>query len=133
MTTCERLVQGWRAGWRNKPSVHEPALAIVEADSNDLIGQIGLTDRGDGVVELLYGIAPDRRRRGFASTSARVVAEWLLSESVARQVELRIDNENVASQRVALRAGFAPAGTVLSHVPATGVTYEDLRYVFPTS
>lgn len=44
------------------------------------------------------------------------------------QVELRIDKELVVSQRVAVRAGFAPAGTVLAHVPRTGQTYEDLRY-----
>jgi RimJ/RimL family protein N-acetyltransferase len=44
-------------------------------------------------------------------------------------VELRIDPGNIASQRVAAAAGFTPAGTVQSHVPATGETYDDLRFI----
>jgi RimJ/RimL family protein N-acetyltransferase len=131
ITACARHVDDWLAGWRNEPSAQGPAFTIVEADQDDLIGRIGLGDRGDGVVELVYGIAPDRRGRGYASAATRIVAEWLLSEGMARQVELRIDTELVISQRVAVRAGFVPAGTVMSHVPATGMTYEDLRYIVP--
>lgn len=47
---------------------------------------------------------------------------------LARQVELRIDKDHVARQRVAIKAGFTLAGTGVSHVPAAGATYEDLRY-----
>jgi hypothetical protein len=34
----------------------------------------------------------------------------------------------MASERVAVAAGFTPAGTIRSHVPATGETYNDLRF-----
>jgi RimJ/RimL family protein N-acetyltransferase len=47
---------------------------------------------------------------------------------VGRLVELHIDSYRVASQRVAIKAGFTMAGTVVSHVSAIGATYEDLRY-----
>jgi RimJ/RimL family protein N-acetyltransferase len=125
---CIALIEDWLAGWRNDASFHGPALAVVEAGHTDLLGQVGLGDRGDGIVELVYGIAPDYRGRGYASSAARLVASWLLAEGIARQVEVRIDKDRVASQRVAATAGFTLAGTVVSHVPETGARYEDLRY-----
>lgn len=129
---CTALIEDWLAGWRNETRFHGPALVFVEAGQTHLIGQVGLGDRGDRSVELVYGIAPDYRGRGYASSAARLVASWLLTEGVARQIELHIDKDRVASQRVAIKAGFTLAGTVVSHVPATGATYEDLRYVLYT-
>jgi RimJ/RimL family protein N-acetyltransferase len=59
-----RLALSGLAGWRNETSFQGPALVVVEAGQTDLIGQVGLGDRGDGIVELVYGIAPDYRGRG---------------------------------------------------------------------
>jgi RimJ/RimL family protein N-acetyltransferase len=133
LQSCEALVVDWLAGWRSQPSLQGPALFIVEAGQTRLVGHVGFRDRGDKVVELVYGVAPDRRGRGYASRAARLVASWLLADGLAREVELRIDRSNVESQRVAQAAGFAPAGTVLSHVEATGDTYDDLRFVMPAA
>jgi len=102
---------------------------MVEAGQDRLAGQVGLADRGDGAVELAYGVAPDHRGRGYASGAARLAARWLLADGLARQVELRIDPGNTASQRAAAAAGFSPAGTVTSRVPATGESYTDVRFV----
>jgi RimJ/RimL family protein N-acetyltransferase len=44
-------------------------------------------------------------------------------------LELRIDQDHIASQHVAENAGFTRAGTVTQYVPGTGQTFEDLRYV----
>ena len=131
LTDCQALVGDWLAGWHNRRSSHGPALIIIitAADEAALAGEIGLGDRGDGVVELTYGIAPDRRGRGYATRAARLAARWLLREGHASTVELRIDAGNMASQRVAVAAGFTPAGTIRSHVPATGETYNDLRFI----
>jgi hypothetical protein len=43
--TCMALVEDWLAGWRNEASFHGPALVIVEAGHNELIGQVGLGER----------------------------------------------------------------------------------------
>jgi RimJ/RimL family protein N-acetyltransferase len=127
------LIDDWLAGWRNLPSRQGPALVIVEARHTALIGQIGLGDRGCDVVELVYGIAPGYRGRGYASAATRLVGSWLLEAGAARQHELHIDKGHVASQRVAVSAGFTLVGTVESNVPATGKTYEDLRFVMPAT
>jgi RimJ/RimL family protein N-acetyltransferase len=83
------------------------------------------------VVELGYGVAPDRRGRGYASRATRLAACWLLQAGRARAVELRVDEDNAASQRVAAAAGFVLAGTAVCQVKATGDTHVDLRIVRP--
>lgn len=132
-SACNGLIDDWLAGWGNLPSRQGPALVIVEAGHTDLIGQIGLGDRGRGVVKLLYGIAPRYRSSGYASAATRLVAFWLLEEGAASQIELRIDKDHVASQRVAVAASVTLVGTVESRVPATEETYEDLRFVMPAT
>jgi RimJ/RimL family protein N-acetyltransferase len=129
LADCQALVGDWLAGWDNRRSFHGPALIITAAGEPALAGEIGLGGRGEGVVELAYGIAPDNRGRGYATGATRLTANWLLHELHASMVELRIDPGNAASQRVAAAAGFTPAGTVRSHVRATGETYDDLRFV----
>ena len=129
LAVCRALIGDWLAGWNNQYSFHGPALIISPATEPALAGYVGLGDRGDRVVELVYGIAPDRRGRGYATRAARLTAHWLLHEQHASMVELRIGAGNTASQRVAAAAGFTPTGTIRSHVPATGETYDDLRFV----
>ena len=46
----------------------------------------------------------------------------------AANVELRIGQSNLASQRVAAKAGFTREGIVRSHLPATGETYDDVLF-----
>ena len=129
LADAQALIRDWLAGWQNRRSFHGPALVVVEAGRDRLVGLVGLGDRGDGVVELTYGVAPDHRGRGHATRAARLAARWLLADGLADEVELRIDPGHAASQRVAVAAGFAPAGTVTSRVPVTGESYTDLRFV----
>ena len=67
--------------------------------------------------------------RGMASRAVRLAARWALSLPGVRAVELRIDQDMIECQRVAVNAGFVVAGTVTQFVPGTGETFEDLRYV----
>jgi RimJ/RimL family protein N-acetyltransferase/ketosteroid isomerase-like protein len=129
LADCRAVVSDWLAGWSNERSYHGPALIITAAGGSALAGRVGLGDRGDRVVELSYGVAPDHRRRGYAASAARLVGQWLLQDRLADVIELRIDPAHAASQRVAVAAGFAPAGTVRSHGGAAGETVEDLRFV----
>jgi RimJ/RimL family protein N-acetyltransferase len=129
LTDCRALVADWLRGWRGEHSHHGPALIVAAAGDPALLGQVGFGDRGDRVVEIVYGIAPDHRRRGYATSAARLTAHWLLQDQDAELVELRIGASHAISQRVALAAGFAPAGKVRSRLPATGAIYEDQRFV----
>ena len=88
-----------------------------------------MVDRGEGAIEMIYGIAPGWRGRGLASRAVRLAARWALSQPGVTTVELRIDQDMMICQHVAANAGFIPAGTVTQVVAGTGATFEDLRYV----
>jgi RimJ/RimL family protein N-acetyltransferase/ketosteroid isomerase-like protein len=126
LADCQAVVGDWIAGWRNERSFNGPALIITSAGDQALAGLVGLADCGDQVVELSYGIAPDRRGRGYATSAARLAAQWLLHDCHADLVELSIDPANTASQRTALAAGFTREVVQAGTAPGT---YDDLRFV----
>ena len=58
-----------------------------------------------------------------------LVTRWRVDELGAAQVELRIGQANLVSQRVAARAGFRREGIVRSRVAETAVDNDDLLFV----
>ena len=80
--------------------------------------------RGQGGVEL--GVGPPSRGRGVATRAAILASDWLLDEEGWGQVELRIDDNHHASQRVAGKAGFRRAGRVHTWVESAGREFDDL-------
>lgn len=74
------------------------------------VGAIGLRARDPhGSAEMGYLVAPWARGQDVAGTAARAVAEWALDHGLQR-VELQAEVENVASLRVAFKAGFSEEG-----------------------
>ena len=78
LAECEWLVGDWLAGWRIGHSFHGPTLIITRAGLPQPVGQIGLAHRRGQSVELIYGVAPEHRSRGYATRAAMLVARWLL-------------------------------------------------------
>jgi RimJ/RimL family protein N-acetyltransferase len=74
------------------------------------VGAVCFGDRGDGVIEMVYGTATSWRRRGLAQRVARLAGRWALDDPNVRQVELRIDSSHLASQGGAEKAGFRRGG-----------------------
>lgn len=103
------------------------ALAIVDA-GDEVAGSMLIKVRAEDSVELSYGIAPSWRGQGVATRAATLASDWLLDEGWGR-VELRIDDDNVTSQRVARKAGFRSAGRVRTWVPSAGKEFDDLLYL----
>jgi RimJ/RimL family protein N-acetyltransferase len=94
-----------------------------------MIGIVFLRLHERDSVELSYGVAAARRDAGVATAAVSLVARWCLDELGAAQVELRIGRPNLASQRVAEKAGFSRAGIVRSCIAATGAGYDDLLFI----
>ncbi|MQS09481.1 GNAT family N-acetyltransferase [Streptomyces sp. IF17] len=88
-------------------------LAVTTADGR-LVGGIGLnrTDWRVGSAEAGWWTAPEARRRGVATEACRAVGRWLLRERGFHRMEVRVATGNVASRRVALRAGLRHEGTL---------------------
>ena len=119
----------WLDAWAGRPARNGPVFVVTIPGEPRFVGIVGLVERGGGVVEMIFGIAPRWRGRGLASRAVRLAARWALGLPGVTAVELRIDQDMLASQHVAEHAGFAVAGTVTQFVPGTGETFEDLRYV----
>jgi RimJ/RimL family protein N-acetyltransferase len=105
-----------------------PTLMIAEQEGDRMIGVVFLRAREHDSIELSYGVAAEHRNRGIATAALLLVSRWCLAELSASRVELRIGQDNLASQRVAAKAGFAREGIVRSHVAGTGRDYDDLLY-----
>lgn len=89
-------------------------LAIRTRPAGQLAGCIGLKrpDWAGRVVEVGYWSAPATRRHGYLGEAVRTLTHWVLTEQGFERVELLAATGNLASQRVAERAGFTREGVM---------------------
>jgi ribosomal-protein-serine acetyltransferase len=82
----------------------------------DLNGQLGgsidikKADSTARTCEISYWSAPWVRGRGAMTSALKILAEWILCEQGMERVEVRVATNNMASQRVAEKAGFTREG-----------------------
>jgi RimJ/RimL family protein N-acetyltransferase len=76
---------------------------FVQLDLNARQGEIG------------YVVAPSARGRGVATRALRLLTDWGFSGLGLERIELWIDVDNPASERVAERAGYLREGTLRSY------------------
>lgn len=96
-------------------------LAMVPAETGRFAGVIGLnrTDWEAGVAEIGYWAGPAARGRGYVTEAVRALAGHAFGLGLCR-VELLAAVGNVASQRVAERAGFTREGVLRQARPVPG-------------
>jgi RimJ/RimL family protein N-acetyltransferase len=110
-------------------STFGPTLVVAEAASGEFVGIVFLRPRKDRTIEIAYGTAPKHRGRGIATRVLRRMCQWLFDERSAARIELLIAQGNVASRRVAEKAGFELRGVRETRVAGTKEQYHDLLYV----
>jgi len=115
------------AGWSPPGSLSGASLSVVL--EGRLVGFLYLGSRGDASVELSYGIAPPFRGRGIATRAVLLATKWLLGRDDCSRVELRISAHNVASLRVAEKAGFVYSGEQSCVVAGTQEPFIDRVFV----
>ena len=101
----------WLRGEVGRGSSEVTWAVVVDAA---VTGAIGTTPQGDDGWEVGYWTAADARGRGLMPRALVLVARWLLRERGAARISLRADPENVASCRVAEKAGFVREGVLRS-------------------
>ncbi|MEU3452788.1 GNAT family N-acetyltransferase [Micromonospora sp. NPDC006766] len=101
------IAEGEPAAW----AAGGASYAIADPATDRLLGAVGLSNSMPKrrQFEIGYWVAPWARGRGVATTATRALAEQAFAAGCAR-LELLADEENTASQRVALAAGFRPEG-----------------------
>ena len=90
----------------------EGAVFAIVDDADAYLGSLGLRlGPVDGVGEVGYVVAPWARARGLASTALGALCDWAFAALGLRRIEWRAYVGNVASRRVAEKAGFTMEGT----------------------
>ena len=92
--------------------------AVVEKETGALIGQCGLTMQdwnGREVLEIGYLLRRDRWHCGFAIEAASACRQYAFEALHAREVFSIIRENNLPSQRVALRNGMCVVGALTKH------------------
>jgi RimJ/RimL family protein N-acetyltransferase len=92
----------------------EQAFAITDAVTGRVLGSIGVRAAWEAVSEIGYWLRADARGRGLTARALVLAARWALEQPGVARVQLRADPENVASCRVAERAGFTFEGVLRS-------------------
>jgi ribosomal-protein-alanine N-acetyltransferase len=85
---------------------------MIERGGGTVVGDAGFVGPPDasGIVEIGYGVVPERRRLGYATEAVGALVRWALAQPGVQAVAAACDAENVASIRTLERAGFARVG-----------------------
>jgi RimJ/RimL family protein N-acetyltransferase len=94
--------------------------AIADVSSGRLVGSIGWRIVDQRNFQVGYWVVREARGRGAATAALRLLAGWALSELGAPRVQLLAEPANVASQRVAEKAGFTREGTLRCYLDLRG-------------
>jgi len=110
----ERAVRGWAEGTG-------ATFVIEHALTGEDWGTIGLQlfPYDAALAEVGYWLRREARGRGAATTAVRLVSNWAFEKLGIQRMNLMTAPENVASQRVAGRAGFTREGLLRAWMPTS--------------
>ena len=91
-------------------STSETAFAVTNKRTGELLGGIGLRLPAEGIGEVGYWVRREARGRGVATRALLVLSRWALEEQGLARLQLTAEPGNVASQRVAEKAGYVREG-----------------------
>lgn len=98
------------------------SLLAVDAADGRLLGSFSIMelDGEPGFGEIGYWVAAEARGRGVATRAVRLLADWARGELGLTRIEILPHKDNLASRRVAERAGFTDTGELVG-APRAGV------------
>ena len=99
--------EGWASGRTSNFAI------VTDGPPIGSIGARWLPEPEDGV-EVGYWVAAQARGQGLCTRALRLVSRWLLEDHGVMRLQLRADEENAASKKVAENAGFIREGVLRS-------------------
>ena len=86
------------------------AYYVLVEDDGSVLGRFNLYEIEDGTAQVGYRVAERAAGRGVATAGVEELCRLAASEHGLRKLRARTTKENVASQRVLLKAGFVADG-----------------------
>jgi [ribosomal protein S5]-alanine N-acetyltransferase len=86
------------------------AFYVLVDDGGAVLGRFNLFDIGDGTANLGYRVAQQVAGHGVATANVRDLGRLAVAEYGLRALRAAVSRENVASQKVLVKAGFHPIG-----------------------
>ncbi|MEP6976744.1 MAG: GNAT family protein [Thermoleophilia bacterium] len=103
-------------------------VGVFDAATGDLLGACGFRGDEAGRAEFGYWVASAHRGRGVAPRALRVLARWVAENTAVGRFQLHADVENIASQRVAEKAGFTREGVQRRWIDIRGERRDMVSY-----
>jgi RimJ/RimL family protein N-acetyltransferase len=117
---ASHVERSYIAGWDDG----RQAEFVAEAAGTPL-GRVGLRLTEPGAAEVGYWVDPRARRRGVATTALRAVCRWAVTTADVELIEWRCEAGNLASRRVAEKAGFLIEATLRRRRVRDGVRVDE--------
>jgi ribosomal-protein-alanine N-acetyltransferase len=86
------------------------AYHVLVGEDGSILGRFNLYDIHDGRAEVGYRIAQHVAGRGVATAAVRELCQLAGAQYGLRTLKAATTRENVASQKVLIKAGFVPVG-----------------------
>jgi RimJ/RimL family protein N-acetyltransferase len=102
------------------------ALLICDGRTGAVLG--GIEVRLGEVGSIGYWVRADSRGRGIATRALKLLSGWAVTHGGVERLELTTHPENVASQRVAAKAGFTREGVLRSAIKIGGARRDSVLY-----
>lgn len=116
---------GWEKG-------EQYSFAIIDLQDGQFLGSVGLSavNRPHGFANLGYWVRTGKTRHGVATFATRMAARFSFESLALNRVELLVPVANVASQRVAEKAGAKREGLLRKRLKLNGVAHDAFVYSF---
>jgi RimJ/RimL family protein N-acetyltransferase len=111
-------IAGWDDGRRAEFVAQDAATATR-------LGRVGLRLGEPGAAEIGYWVDPRARQRGVATAAVRAVCQWAVTTAGIELIEWRCEAGNIASRRVAEKAGFLVEATLRKRRVRDGVRVDE--------
>jgi RimJ/RimL family protein N-acetyltransferase len=115
--TVRSAIVRWQQEWRSGGTRRAFATRIVA--TGELVGGCELRVIEPRLAHVSYWTIPAHRRLGFAGRAVRLATDYAFAELGVERLEILVAPDNVASRRVAFRAGFVEEGIVAGELEAS--------------
>jgi ribosomal-protein-serine acetyltransferase len=107
-------------------------FAIFDVNDESLLGSIGLNriDRTHNFANIGYWVRRSHARRGVATVATRLIAGFGLKELGFYRLEILVPDHNLASQRVAQKAGAKFEGVLRKKLVLADGSHDAFVYSF---